>query len=285
MRKYLLILSLFLASLAPAFGTGDSLNYLTPQDTIFLHLGNYGEKIFYHGMEKKQTLFSLAKFYGLELRDIYNYNPEIDKKIGVSVGSSVRIPIPNRAIIRYLTWENDMRYLVPVYYVVRKGDTMYSIAKTHFKMPVQDIMNRNGMLDENVSVGQLLHVGWMSLFGVPEDMRKGKGGPLWQKSHDLEKQFVEASYVKKEQKHQGVAIWNKDGSTGGAELFALHSTAPQGSIISITNPMTNRTVFAKVLGKVPSYHPDNTIAVISAPIAHLLGAIDSKFFVQISYLK
>ena len=46
---------------------GDSLTYLTPQDTMVLKIGDYGEKIFVHTLKPQQTLYSLARFYGLRM--------------------------------------------------------------------------------------------------------------------------------------------------------------------------------------------------------------------------
>ena len=80
--------------------TGDSLHYLTTKDTIFLSSDYEGQKIFIHTMEPKQTLYSLSKFYGLSLDELYYYNPANEGgKYGI--GSEIKIPIPNRSIIRY----------------------------------------------------------------------------------------------------------------------------------------------------------------------------------------
>jgi hypothetical protein len=77
--KHLIIASFFLFPFKlQAFFTGDSLNYLNFKDTIFITIGNYQEKIFEHHIAPKQTLYSLAKFYGLSLTEVYYYNPELN---------------------------------------------------------------------------------------------------------------------------------------------------------------------------------------------------------------
>jgi rare lipoprotein A (peptidoglycan hydrolase) len=67
-------------------------------------------------------------------------------------------------------------------------------------------------------------------------------------------------------------------------MLALHKTAPVGTIIKITNPMTQRTTYAKVVGK---YNDSNdtrdAIIVISKATASLIGIIDKRFLVNISY--
>ena len=108
--------------------TGDSLHYLTLKDTIFLSISPYQEKIFYHYIAPKQTLFSLSKFYGLTIDELYYYNPELKESI-VSPGQAIKIPIPNKSIIRFKIKDFDDKKLIPICYIVKKGDTMYNISK------------------------------------------------------------------------------------------------------------------------------------------------------------
>ncbi len=84
---------------------------------------------------------------------------------------------------------------------------------------------------------------------------------------------------------QGLAFWHKElkGSNG---LFVLHRTAPRGSIIKITNPMFNSTVYAKVVGTVsPNSYSDDVMMVVSPEVAIKLGARDARFFAKIAYIK
>ena len=115
--------------------TGDSLQYLTSQDTIFLKSGLYSEKVFTHVLAPKQTLYSLSRFYGLTLEELYFYNPQ-NEGGHYNVGSKIEIPIPNRSIIRYRPANFDASQFVPVYYVVKKGETMFHVARRLFKLPL-----------------------------------------------------------------------------------------------------------------------------------------------------
>jgi LysM repeat protein len=267
-----------------AHNTGDSTAYLTLRDTIFISLGAYQEKIFEHGIERKQTLFSLAKFYGLTLGELYAYNPGLKEK-GTSVGDKIRIPIPNRAIKRYRDAGFSYQDYVPVYYIVRKGDTMYGISKRIFRMPEEEIWNRNHLLSNSLKPGQKLHVGWMSLYGIPDTLRTFRGGPLAQKNYALKKIHQRNSFNKKEYKNQGVAFWQKD-NKDDSDFYALHRKAPINSIIAITNPMKNRTAYAKVIGRIPATAYGNDVAVVISPLtAKFLGAKDPRFFVKVKYFK
>lgn len=284
MRK-LKLLPFFLLFLSNSgFATGDSLHYLTPKDTIFLSLGNYEEKIFEHVLEKKQTLFSLARFYGMKVADLYFYNPEL-KDGSYDVGQKVKIVIPNRAIIRYKPANYTPFDYVPVCYVVKQGDTFYSIAKRYFKLPLNYLAARNQMENTALKPNQKVQVGWMSIYGIPDSLRQFRGGPLWKKSYQLRQAYEEKSFQKKERLEKGAAFWNRE-KKGGSDLYALHRRAPVNSTISVSNPMSGRTVFVKVVGRIPNRAYGNEVKVVVSPaVAKMLGAKDPRFFVEVKYLK
>ena len=79
------------------FATGDSLRYLTPRDTIVLSVSASEEKIFEHKIVKGQTIFSLAKFYGLKMDVLRYLNPSLNFDV-VNPNQSIKVVIPNRAI-------------------------------------------------------------------------------------------------------------------------------------------------------------------------------------------
>lgn len=265
-----------------AKATGDSLHYLTPKDTLFLSVGQFNEKFFNHYLEPSQTLFSLAQFYGLSLQELYFYNPGLSPRT-MKIGMPVRIPIPKRAIHRY--WQQEMipGRFAPVYYIVRKGDTLYRISKNYFDMPMEEIMARNGLLDHTLKRKQLLHVGWISLDGIPDSLRAYAGGELGKRNAAYRKLYQYDMADNRVREHQGVAFWPKD-LEGEADLMAMHRKAEIGSVISIHNPMSHRTVYAKIVGRIPdTVYKDDVVVVVSPLVAKLLGAIDPRFFVKVKY--
>ncbi len=263
--------------------TGDSLHYLTLQDTIFLQSGLYSEKVFTHIIEPKQTLYSLSRFYGLTLEELYFYNPE-NEGGRYEVGSEIKIPIPNRSIIRYRPANFDALQFVPVFYVVKKGETMYHVARRLFKLPIDTLMNRNQLESPTLSIGQTLWIGWMSIHGVPDNYRQFRGHPLWKKSYELRKQYLVAKRGKREYRRRGPAVLIK-GIKSSSDLIVMHRYARVGSIIAVTNPMKRRTVYAKVVAKMPATYSSNIEVVVSPRVGKMLGAIDEKFFVKVKYLR
>lgn len=264
--------------------TGDSLHYLSAKDTVFLQFNAWEEKVFLHRLERKQTLYSLAQFYGLKLEELYRYNPGLLDNPAPDVGTEVQVPIPNRSILRYPGPNFKRAEHAPVFYVVRKGDTLYRISKGYFQMPIDTLMARNQLIGVNLKEGQLLHVGWMSTSGVERgDAKGGVGGSAGALS--LEQAYrsqIEAG--KKEVKHQGAAFWDKEThQSARPEYIALHRAAALNSVIAITNPMTSRTIYARVIGSIPDHYGSHIQVVLPASTASFLGALDDTFFVQLRY--
>ena len=77
MKSLTTLALLFISTFVFATFQGDSLNYLTPQDSVFLTVDENNQKIIEHRLEYKQTMYSLAKFYGLELNELMYFNEEL----------------------------------------------------------------------------------------------------------------------------------------------------------------------------------------------------------------
>jgi len=77
-----------------------------------------------------------------------------------------------------------------------------------------------------------------------------------------------------------------EGTEGNRKYLALHRTAPVGTILKVRNEMNNREVFVRVMGKLPDTAlTDKLIIKVSKSAYDRLGAIDSKFRVEVTYYK
>jgi LysM repeat protein len=269
------------------FATGDSLRYLTPKDTIVLSISGSEEKIFEHKIVKGQTIFSLAKFYGLKMDDLRHLNPSLNFDV-VNPKQSIKVVIPNRAIIRYREPKFNPRIYTPVYYRVKKGDNLFRLSKVYFRMPEDTIKARAKLKQGTLQPGQLIHIGWVSPQAIPAEWHSRPAlAPSLKKVADLKKTFDAYAEDKKKKAtaQQGIAVWQKE-APAARNYYALHDKAAKGSIIELHNPVTKRTVYAEVLGKIPATaYSTNVVAILSPNTAKLLGAKDSNFFIKIKYYK
>jgi hypothetical protein len=91
-------------------------------------------------------------------------------------------------------------------------------------------------------------------------------------------------HIFKSHKDSGIALWNKQSRVKG--VYVLSNDAAMNTMIEINNPMVQRKIFAKVIGNIPTNtYPDNVKVVLSPEAAMTLGALDSRFYVKLHYLK
>ncbi len=91
------------------------------------------------------TFQSISRAFGIPVADIILLNPFIDPD-NLQVGQIICLGTVNRPT---LPCESGN------YYVVRRGDSIYSIAQT-FSLTTNDIFSANPRLNENLFIGQVL---------------------------------------------------------------------------------------------------------------------------------
>ncbi len=85
---------------------------------------------------------------------------------------------------------------------------------------------------------------------------------------------------------KGVATWIE--STGiettGDRYYALHNSAPIGSVVKVRNLMNNRTIYAKVIGTLSESEVQEKVLIkLSAGAAERLNVLDNRFVSEITY--
>ncbi len=105
-----------------------------------------------HTVQRKETLFSLAKKYGVEVNQLVELNPEAES--GLKKGVVLRIPMANSTATdeRYAEPARNDSFLV---HQVVKGQTLYSISK-EYNVSVDSLQSVN-----NASVSELNPGDWL----------------------------------------------------------------------------------------------------------------------------
>lgn len=261
---------------------------LSPGDSVFVLVENE-QKYLLHTFLQGQTLYGIAKFYSVELADLYYCNPTLSEK-GSKPGQVLKIPVSGRALRRPKDQPDSL--WVKVFYRVKTGETLYRIANVYFKIPIEILQKMNGMKTDryDLRVDQALHVGWLNRYGIPDSLRRHNGltGVLLEKNTEYRNKYEEVKTAgKKEHAAEGAACWIKGERYSDAANFSvLFNGLPAGAIMRLENPMTGRVIYAKVIGPLPdNSYVDNALLVVSPTIAYALGAIDARFFVKLHYLK
>jgi LysM repeat protein len=186
----------------------------------------------------------------------------------------------------------EQRNAPPLEYKVTAGETLYGIAK-RFNTSVDNIKKQNNLSSNTLAPGQVLIIKPYSeapqaTTVVHNDMQAAKRdstveAPI-KDSSNADRHLNANRFGLYEKNEKGVATWIDDTGLDPNKKLVLHRTAPIGTVIKITNPMTSRTTFAKVVGRFADNESTrDVIIVMTKNVADSLGALDKRFHVNISY--
>ena len=89
---------------------------------------------------------------------------------------------------------------------------------------------------------------------------------------------------KKADTEKGPGTWFKSNAVG--KYYALHNTAPRGTIIKVTNPLNGKSVYAKVLDVIPQMKANAGLIIkLSDSAMQALGSNESRFYCELRYEK
>ncbi len=249
-----------------------------------------GRKIILHELEAKETYYGLGRRYQVPVKDIIAAN----NNKALKIGDTVRIPqeavdIPTGTTAGDTSPEQTAP--APILaegeytaYKVGKGETLFTIAK-RFIISIESIKRANGLTSEAVQAGTVLKIPNEELPPpAPQASEIIVHDTDSAASNGTELEIPANKYGIREMTEKGLGVWIDDLNQEGGSMLALHRTAPVGTVIKITNPMTKRTTFAKVVGKfADTAETKNAIIVISKSAASLIGVLDRRFQVEIAY--
>jgi LysM repeat protein len=107
-----------------------------------------------HTVQKKETLFSLSKQYGVSVNELSELNPEAARQL--TTGAVLRIPVAKSTTI-------DQVYLAPassdtfMVHQVVSGETPYSISKK-YDIPLDSINKANDGFVSGIRIGQWIKI-------------------------------------------------------------------------------------------------------------------------------
>lgn len=268
-----------------------------------------GKKYILHKVEPKETLSSLSRRYDVTVKDIRSANIGIRE---LKEGQIINIPARSAFSQNENSGKNVVERTpskVPVYYTVKPGETMYGISR-NFNVTVDEIKQMNSMSTHDLSPGQRLIVGYQGSETVVSQTdfneKDANAFAAGQSSQDVELQYhlpesqaaemetplIEYSEVRKspdgktlvQVTETGAASWIQDAQFGDNKYYALHRTAPIGTIIKLTNRMNSVSVYVKVVGVLPdTSENENIIIKVSQSVTNRLNALDPVFQAELTY--
>jgi LysM repeat protein len=238
-----------------------------------------------HKVGAGETLFSIAQTYGATIDEIKQWNNlsgnalSIGQEIVVKKGNNpvpvATPPMGNKGV-----------------HIVAAKETMFSISK-QYGVTVQQLKDWNKLEGNEISIGQELIVSMATSvvekpIVTPVVSEVKKDAVAIQPAVENKEQTIRISESVKnsdEITQTGLAELI-EGTEGNRKYLALHRTAEVGTILKVKNEMNNREVFVRVMGKLPDTAlTDKLVIKISKSAYDRLGAIDSRFRVEVTYYK
>ncbi len=241
-----------------------------------------GNQIILHKVERKETYYSIARLYNVPPKSIISIN----NKVSLQIGLIIKVP----TLRSYSQATNSTRNInTPaqnvgvIQYKVGPKEYLYSIAR-RFNTSVNEIRKLNNLRSDNLSIGQIIKVPQGQTQTVPAVIAATTTETALPQAEPEKVKIPTSRLGLSERTERGVAVWIADENLDGTKMLALHRTAPVGTVIKITNPMTERSTFVKVVGKfTENESTKDVIIVITKASADLLGVLDKRFQSTIDY--
>ena len=249
---------------------------------------NFSATLVSHTIKAKESLNALAQKYGTTIESIKKLNNL--RSSSLRIGQVLKIeatitgaddvqqevaaqPIVNtKAIVNTPTPKSDGSFE----HTVATGETIYSIAKK-YNLTTYQLKTSNNISDNELTIGQKLIIK-----GATSNVEEEENDAPETTKDPKIKQPSKFGLVQFNEK--GIGVWIADQDLDPAKMLVLHRTAPVGTIIKVMNPMTNRSAYAKVVGKFTENETTkDVIIVMTKAVADAVGALDKRFFCNLNY--
>ncbi|HZL11959.1 MAG TPA: LysM peptidoglycan-binding domain-containing protein [Prolixibacteraceae bacterium] len=114
------------------------------------------ESFYYHKVKKKQTIFSIARQYGITGNDLIRYNPEL--KDGLQAGQILKIPVNMNVSDDQTTGGSSTDVLQDsAEHQVVSGETIYSLEQ-RYRISHEEMLKNNPALQYGLKAGMMLRI-------------------------------------------------------------------------------------------------------------------------------
>ena len=257
-----------------------------------------GLKNIVHVVEAKESYYSIARKYNVSPQTVIQFNSNRTLQIGTIIRVPTERPFNESKINKPEANDSQGQSAKVAFIEYKVGPREYLIAIARkFNTTVEDLKTLNNLTSNNLAIGQIIKVPYGT--AAPEQLAPPPAAPIDTPGIESRVQSSQidssmnasdrlklppARYGLREVNERGVAIWIADENLDGTKMLALHQSAPIGTVVKITNPMTGKSTFAKVVGKfTQNESTKDVIIVITKAAADLIGALDKRFQATLVY--
>lgn len=261
-----------------------------------------------HIVAEKETLYSVARLYGLSVDDLRQMNKLTSDAL--SIGQELIVKRSNLAEKPVAKSNPPVTQSLKGVHTVASKETLFSISR-QYSVSVDQLKKWNNLPSNELSLGQTLFVVAPENQGMktttttiteqqpiktttqPVQTVTPAEQPKETTPANTNAQPVISAPVKiseaykdgKEVREAGLAELI-EGTQGNRKYLALHRNAPIGTILKVKNQLNDREVFVRVIGQLPDTGGNDKLVIkISKSAYDRLSAIDPKFMVEVTWYK
>jgi LysM repeat protein len=235
-----------------------------------------------HIVKKGETLSSISRSYGVKVKDIIKANPSLGAKANIRPGQ--KLIIPGGKAVAMSTHNTDSIYHTSL----KRPSATVAVASTpETPYKDEDAKNRTVLASaETEAALATVNSDQPIINSKPAGVSENTAFSLRTSNSNsaeypgLFNQYSAHGY--KVSKTRGAANFLED-NTSGNPYLALYNGAETGTIIKVTNMMNKKSVYVKVVGRVPANDASKEVILkLSNKVATELGALDNKFLVEVA---
>jgi len=222
-----------------------------------------------HIVVKGETLYSISRIYDISVVQIMEWNDLLSSELEIDQVLKIGGKSPPQKI----DYELDGLRI----HVVQAGEGLYALAR-NFEVTVDELVEWNELESSSLNLGQEVIVGKPGRQSIVEDdTLVVEEGPTVE---NVAAVFVPK--IKVQENGLAAIIEGEDNQT----YLAMHRDAPIGTLVAVRNEMNDQVVFVRIVGKLPDTGVNEKVIIrLSQGAVKQLHAIDSRFRVEINYLK
>lgn len=252
-----------------------------------------------HTIEKKETLYSISKEYGVTVEELTKANPGIEN--GLKEGQTIRIPASGKTA----PVEKEVPRNGKIHQVEAK-ETLFGISRK-YNVSVDEIKKANPQLIDGLKEGMEIVIPEKSSKTTATATHANTNHTSTATTTTTQKEKEKEREKEKEKEDDNDPVvapvqiqtppkgeFKKITENGIAELLesktdapkfqALHKTAPVGTIIQVVNESNGQKIFVRVIGKLTDVSDSKTIVKISQKAMDRLEVKDKKVAVTLTYI-
>lgn len=255
-----------------------------------------------HRVGQKETLYSIAKQYGVTVDDIKSWNKNAANGLKIGQELLIKNKIAEQAnTAATSTIAQPTNSSTQNTHTVAAQETMYAISRK-YGITIQQIKDWNQLTSNDLKPGQKIFTSAPNSNATTVVTKPDNGRPenikpqpyiVTQNSNPTTNPTItkptntvittESVAGSDEVHEKGMAIL-LDGTEGNRKYLAHHRTLKSGTIVRVINNATQKQVFVRIIGNLDNTEAPDVLLRISKSAFDMLGG-NERFPVEVSYFK